>query len=107
MKLPDAKNGGDGHYITFREQCLDSKQNFGDTHQPIVLTKNLGKCDFCSSFYFSAITEKKRHMSLFHLRNKVKVHSNFNFICNYQDCNKRFGSLSRHKKRESHSKRQN
>ena len=41
MKLPDAKNGGDAHYITFYEQRLDSKQNFCDTHQPTVLKKNL------------------------------------------------------------------
>ena len=47
-------------------------------------------------------------MSLFHRQNKVKVHSDLDIICNYQDCNKRFGSqpsLSRHKKIESHTPR--
>lgn len=65
--------------------------------------------DFWPSFYLSSITEKKRYMSLFHRQNKVKVHSDLDIICNYQDCNKRFGSqpsLSRHKKIESHTKRQ-
>ena len=108
MKLPDTKDGGDDPYVIFLKQCLDSEQNLGDTHQPEVLKKQLRKLDFYPSPSFSSITEKKRHMPLFHHQNKVKVTSSFIFICNYQNCNKRFGrqpSLSRHQTKENHTAR--
>ena len=64
----------------------------------------LSKCDFCPSFHFKSKTEKARHLSLFHRRQrKAHVEPTHKFAV----CGKAFASLAslnRHEKKINHTK---
>ena len=67
-----------------------------------------GKCDHCRAYSFTSKTEKLRHISLFHRRQKTTgPPKEASFVCADASCGKGFtsaASLSRHKKSTGHKK---
>jgi len=67
----------------------------------------IGTCDHCRAYSFTRKTEKQRHISLFHRRQKIPKGPprEISFVCADASCGKVFNSaasLSRHKKSSGH-----
>ena len=85
---------------------MKSKHNFESTGQPSSDEKDLGKCEICPNYWFLSKTEKARHKSLFHRRQKLQQPQPRNHSCDV--CEASFSSLSslnRHKKEKQHTRR--
>ena len=103
---PTISTNCDGHYETFLKSCLTTEHKYGDWGQPSKTEKDLGECTKCPMYSFSSKTEKKRHIGVFHRRQKDKADKPPNQKCNV--CDAAFGSLTslnRHKKAENHTTR--
>ena len=110
VKFPSPSISKNGHYNTFFQECINQQKRYGDVGQPTGVEKQLGVCDFCPSFAFKSKTEKEKHNSIFHRRQKlparkpnVKV-----FKCLFEGCAETFqsqASLSRHQTAHKHRKR--
>ena len=73
----------------------------------MVLVYLIGTCDHCRAYSFTSKTEKQRHYSLFHRRQKAPTGppKETLFVCADASCGKLFtcaASLSRHKKSSGH-----
>ena len=95
----------DGHFDTFLQSCIKAKNVYGSDGQPSCSKITLGNCGFCPNYQFKSKTEKERHISMFHRRQKLPEKSK-EFKCNV--CEAGFSSLSslnRHKKNQKHTAR--
>ena len=109
MKLfsPINSSSLSGHYETFLNLAIRENQagvKYSDEGQPSRVRQGLNKCEFCPSFVIFSKTEKQRHKSLFHRRQKEKAPKPQNFPC--EVCDQVFtsaSSLSRHKTANGHT----
>jgi hypothetical protein len=98
-----------GHYNTFLQEAANENKRFGDAGQPNAEEKALGSCQTCPSFSFKSKTERDRHQSLFHRRQKPTSGKEVQLLyCQVEACGKSFksqSSLSRHQTSEKHRAR--
>ena len=95
-----------GHYDTFLQSSNKVEHVFGSSGQPSVVMDDLGKCDHCPNYYFKSKTERERHHSLFHRRQRVQQQKPRSFVCNVCEASFRsLSSLNRHKKEKKHTRR--
>ena len=73
-----------------------------------LLSKGIGKCEACTSWQFSSITEAKRHISILHQNYKKDEMSSLDqsvFTCKYKGCSMKFSTqyqLANHKSNSNH-----
>ena len=95
-----------GHYDTFLQSSIKVEHVFGSSGQPSVVKDDLGKCDHCPNYHFKSKTERERHQSLFHRRQKVQQQRPRSFVCNVCEASfESLSSLNRHKKEKKHTRR--
>ena len=70
LKAPTLSSEKDGHYKTFLEECINANPRFGHTGQSSAQGNDLGRCTVCPNYSFTSKTEKMRHMSIYHRRQK-------------------------------------
>ena len=118
MFEPQKSKKHPGHYSTFLEMCEeepdDLLSNMGQ-EMPSVKDKQLGRCEICPAYTFLSVTEKKRHMSIFHPKKSARTPQGHpkQFFCKYKieadkECGLSFQSMYRlnlHKKRAGHCQR--
>ena len=61
----------DGHFDTFLQSCIKAKNVYGSDGQPSCSKITLENCGFCPNYQFKSKTEKERHISMFHQRQKL------------------------------------
>ena len=109
IRFPSPSLNKNGHYNTFLQEILNKKKRYGDSGQPNAEDADLGMCSFCPSFAFKSKTEKERHTSMFHRRQKAPSKpSSKVFKCVFEGCGKTFNSqpsMSRHQTTLKHRKR--
>lgn len=110
MRLPSPSQSSvyKGRYNTFLQETMNTSKRFGDTGQPNAEKKALGSCPICPSFSFKSKTEKDRHHSMFHRRQKLRSKEVQRIYCSFEGCGKSFGSqpsLSRHQTKVNHRAR--
>ena len=94
------------HYDTFLQSCMKSKHNLGSTGQPSSDEGDLGKCEICTNYWFLSKTEKARHKSLFHRRQKLQQPKPRTHSCDVCEASfSNLSSLNRHKKGKQHTSR--
>ena len=105
-----------GHYFTFLEMCEKPTTDLSEGDEGIP-TGTVGKCENCSSFWFSSKTEMQRHKSLFH-RHPPNQQRPGKHICRFKianaessaerECGLQIPSayrLAQHRKQAMHTKR--
>ena len=93
---------------TFLQEVFQEENIFGDKGQPTAMENSLGRCKFCSNFSFKSATERTRHQSMFHRRQKQSADKEWKFRCPFAGCGLSFvlqPSLSRHQTAERHRAR--
>ena len=97
-----------GHHNTFLQETINENKIFGDKGQPTAEENKLGSCEICPNYAFKSKTEKDRHKSLFHRREKKSTENPKKVICEFEGCDKEFtsqSSLSRHQPSNKHRAR--
>ena len=108
LPLPSPNRNLKGHYNTFLQEVFNEEKIFSDEGQPTGMEKNLGRCNFCPNFPFKSATERTRHQSMFHRRQKQSADKEWKFRCPFAGCGLSFAlqpSLSRHQTAERHRAR--
>ena len=96
------------HYMTFLEMINSKDRSKFALPNEALPSKAIGKCEACTSWQFSSITEAKRHISIFHRNYKKDEMSSLDqsvFTCKYKGCSMKFSTqyqLANHKSNSDH-----
>ena len=92
LPSPSPNRNLKGHYSTFLQEIFNEEKIFDNEGQPTAMEKNLGRCNFCPDFSFKSATERTRHQSMFHARQKQSADKEWKFHCPFAGCQLSFAS---------------
>ena len=109
VRAPSTSQENEGNHKTFLKEYLNNNPEHGHAgHPSAAQPDDLGACTFCSSYSFTSQTEKARHTSVFHRRQKKASKGENSHVCNFAGCGQCFRSLvtlNRHKMKSGHTAR--